>query len=114
MQLLHPYVILLAILVVLLPVGSYFGYESVSALSTTIISDLHITTAEYSLLFSLYSLPNVFLLFLNANLDHEQCFYRLLWSLLAASAWIGLDYLPQPSPVRPSLLEVQLLVWPYI
>ncbi|KAJ4461806.1 putative Phosphatidylinositol 4-kinase beta [Paratrimastix pyriformis] len=54
---------LLGVGVLLLPVGGYFGYESVSALSSTIIADLNITTAEYSLLFSFYSLPNIVLVF---------------------------------------------------
>ncbi|XP_071798921.1 lysosomal dipeptide transporter MFSD1-like [Asterias amurensis] len=58
----HRYTFVLA-LVCLLSFGSYYCYDTPSALEDIIKEDLNVNTSQYVLLYSLYSWPNVILCF---------------------------------------------------
>ncbi|XP_046853367.1 major facilitator superfamily domain-containing protein 1-like [Xenia sp. Carnegie-2017] len=71
--------------------GSYFCYDNPGALQQQIEKDMNVATAQYTLLYSLYSWPNVVLSFLGGFLIDRVFGIRLgaiLFSLLVLSGQI--------------------------
>jgi len=53
------YIILLCVSMTI--IGGYYSYDTVGIVATELMEDLHISQADFALLYSVYSIPNMFL-----------------------------------------------------
>ncbi|XP_072936747.1 lysosomal dipeptide transporter MFSD1-like [Epargyreus clarus] len=69
--------------------GSYFCYDSPAALADNFKSDVHLSTSQFTLLYSIYSWPNVILCFIGGYLVDRYFGVRLGTIIYVAIVFVG-------------------------
>lgn len=66
--------------------GSYFCYDTPGALADNFKDDLHLNTSQFTLVYSIYSWPNVILCFIGGYLVDRYVLILFYQKLLLANA----------------------------
>lgn len=85
------FLILMIVCISMIGFGSYAAYDAVAAVQDELMKDMSLTTSQFSWLYSVYSLPNIFLVILGGKMVDKYGSHHVgVWTTTAIAVGAGI------------------------